>query len=280
MLHYRLTVFLRLIPFAVLSLAVPMPASGQIAPAAETSQPRTREPETRTDQEVVVVSASRREEELINAPATMTVITGEMIANAPSPELVDLMRDVPGMNVSQTSARDVNMTTRAATGTLSDSTLVLLDGRSIYQDFFGFVLWDFVPVDSTEFKQIEILRGPASAVWGANAMTGVINIRTKTPREMAGNRLDIRFGQFDRSLKGQPFDGGGLFAVHVLHARAVNDRVAYKVSATLFTQQPFPRPAGAIPGTGTPYPAFENQGTTQPKLDVRVDYDTENGRGA
>jgi iron complex outermembrane receptor protein len=273
-------VFLRLILLAVLSLAVSLPASGQIAPAAETTQPRTREPEIHPDQEVVVVSASRREEELINAPATMSVITAEMIANAPSPELVDLMRDVPGMNVSQTSARDVNMTTRAATGTLSDSTLVLLDGRSIYQDFFGFVLWDFVPVDSTEFKQIEIIRGPASAVWGANAMTGVINIRTKTPREMAGNHLDIRFGQFDRSLKGQPFDGGGLFAVHVIHARSVNDRLAYKVSGTLFTQQPFPRPAGTMPGTGTPYPQFENQGTTQPKLDVRVDYDTEDGREA
>src|SRR6185295_5805684 len=156
--------------------------------------------------DVVVVSASRREEELLNAPATMTVIGDTVIRNAPSQEMVDLLRNVPGMNAAQTSARDLNVTTRAATGTLSDSMLVLLDGRSIYQDFFGFVMWDFVPVPTVEMKQIEVIRGPASAVWGANAMTGVINIITRTPREMLGTTLDFRFGQFDRSAKGQRFD--------------------------------------------------------------------------
>ena len=143
-----------------------------LKPPTEPPPQQVADEAVRSDDEVIVVSASRREEELINAPATMTVVTDEMIRTAPSPELVDLMRDVPGMNVAQTSARDVNMTTRAATGTLSDSTLVLLDGRSIYQDFFGFVLWDFVPVDSTELKQIEVIRGPASAVWGGGVRDG------------------------------------------------------------------------------------------------------------
>ena len=92
------------------------------------------------------MSASRREEQLRNAPATMTVVTDARIGNAPGPVVTDLMRAVPGVNVSQTSARDVNVTPRAATGTLSDSLLVLLDGRSIYQDFFGAVLWDFLPI--------------------------------------------------------------------------------------------------------------------------------------
>jgi hypothetical protein len=64
----------------------------------------------------------------------------------------------------------------------------------------------------------------------------------------------------------------------MLHARAINDRVAYKLSGMLFTQQPFPRPAGTFPGTSLPYPAFENQGTTQPKFDGRLDYDAANGR--
>ena len=95
---------------------------------------------------IVVVTASRREEQLRNAPATMTVVTDAQIGNAPSPLVTDLMRGVPGVNVSQTSARDVNVTPRAATGTLSDSLLVLLDGRSIYQDFFGAVMWDFLPI--------------------------------------------------------------------------------------------------------------------------------------
>jgi len=223
--------------------------------------------------EIVVVRASRREEQLRNAPATMTVVTDAVIRDAPAPAVTDLMRGVPGVNVSQTSARDVNVTPRAATGTLSDSLLVLLDGRSIYQDFFGAVLWDFLPIDPGEIKQIEVIRSPASAVWGANAMSGVVNVISKAPREMQGTSVAIRFGQFDRTPPDAPYDGGGLFSVDLSHAAAVSDRFAYKISAGFLTQEPFLRPTGTIRGTDVPYPAFANKGTTQPRLDARVDYD-------
>ena len=224
--------------------------------------------------DIVVITASKVEELLLNAPTTMTVVTDETIGNAPAQSVTDLLQTVPGLNMARTSARDVNVTTRAATGTLADSMLVLLDGRSVYQDFFAFVLWDFLPVDTTEIKQIEVIRGPASAVWGANAMTGVINVITKTPREMQGTSLSIRFGQFDRSRTGERFEGGGLFSINATHAAATSDRFSYKVSAGLLTQEPFLRPVGNMPGTSTPYPAFENRGTTQPRLDARVDYET------
>src|SRR5690606_10355423 len=69
------------------------------------------------------------------------------------------------------------------------------------------------------------------------------------------------------------FDGGGVFSVRATHARATSDRFAYKISAGLLTQEPFLRPTGNAPGASTPYPAFLNRGTTQPKLDARVDYD-------
>jgi len=65
-----------------------------------------------------------------------------------------------------------------------------------------------------------------------------------------------------------------MFGINGTHARAVNDQVAYKVSAGGYTSDPFARPTGAIPnGTGTQYPNFVNTGTTQPKFDARVDYD-------
>ena len=93
---------------------------------------------------------------------------------------------MPGLNLTQVSARDINATTRSATGTLSTGQLALLDGRSLYQDFFGFVMWDFLPVNLNEIKQVEVIRGPASAVWGANAFNGVINVLTKSPRKSRG----------------------------------------------------------------------------------------------
>ena len=250
-----------------------------MAPAAAGQQPAppqlpTNVPgEKRSTEDVVVVTASRREELLLNAPATMTVLTEETIGRAPSESVTDLLRLVPGLNTVQVSARDINVMSRSAGSTLANWMLVLLDGRSIYQDFFGFVAWDFLPIDASEIKQIEVIRGPASAVWGANAMTGVVNIITKTPREMQGNSLGIRFGQFDRSRPGESFDGGAIFSVSANHAHATSDRFAYKVSTGLLTQEPFLRPIGNAPGTTTQYPSFENRGTTQPRLDARADYD-------
>ena len=249
------------------------PPSAALASSSQ-GQNVTPENDVPAGGDVVVVSVSRREELLINAPATVSVISEEAIGNAPAQSVTDLLKIVPGLNTVRTSARDVNVNTRAATGTLSDSMLVLLDGRSVYQDFFGFVMWDFLPVDPTEIKQIEVIRGPASAVWGANAMTGVVNVITKTPREMQGANVSIRFGQFDRSRTGDRFEGGGAFSVSATHAAATSERFAYKVSAGLLTQEPLLRPIGNVPGTSTPYPAFENRGTTQPRLDARVDYDT------
>ena len=139
-------------------------------------------------------------------------------------------------------------------------------------DFFGFVAWDFLPVDTSEIAQIDVIRGPASAVWGANAMTGVVNVITKTPREIDSTSVTFGFGAINRDAPGNELDTGGLFRVNATHAQAVNDRWAYKVSAGFFSMDALPRPTGTIPadpdrGTGGgSYPPFENDGTVQPKF--------------
>src|SRR5919106_2827938 len=130
----------------------------------------------------------------------MTVITGRAIENATSQNFAELLRSVPGLNLTQVSARDINVTTRAATGTLATGQLALLDGRSLYQDFFGFVMWDFLPVNFNEVRQVEVIRGPASAVWGANALYGVVNVISKSPREIQGTSVTVGLGTFDRSV--------------------------------------------------------------------------------
>lgn len=232
-------------------------------------------------EEQVVVTASKVEQQLINAPATVSVINTQTLASKPAADYAGLFRAVPGVNVSQTSARDVNITSRGATGTLSTSQLALIDGRSVYLDFFGFVGWDFMPINFAEVKQIEIIRGPASAVWGANAMSGVVNIITKSPREMQGTSFTMGFGGFDRAVDGQTEDPGqgGLFYVSGTHAQAINDKWSFKLSGGVYSQDPFARPVGNIDNSfQTPYPQFTNVGTTQPKFDGRVDYDFGDGQ--
>jgi outer membrane receptor protein involved in Fe transport len=193
----------------------------------------------------------------------------------------------------------MNVTNRQGTSTLSNSQLVLLDDRSIYLDFFGLVLWDFLPANLSDIKQIEVIRGPASAVWGANALTGVVNIITKAPREAPGTTVSLSAGVFDRNAGSTAGQGmGSLFGANASVARAPSATLSYRVSAGYFSSDPFPRPTGRIPliqdprdptatvggalypadATGAPGTAFQNAGTSQPKFDARVDQEIAGGR--
>ena len=112
-------------------------------------------------------------------------------------------------------------------------------------------------------------------------MTGVVNVITKTPRQLAaqgGTTLTIGAGAFDRNVTGRKQSSGALFYANGSHAEAVNARWAYKVSAGYTSQDPMPRPFGTIANRfNTPYPPFVNSGTSQPKFDARVDYDLTGG---
>ncbi len=228
--------------------------------------------------ETVVVTASRVEELQVDAPAPVTIIGARTIEAQPTQDYADLMRQVPGVNVVQMSARDFNVTPRGATNTPASSQLVMIDGRPINQDYYGYVAWDFMPNALGELKQVEVLRGAASAVWGAYAMNGVVNILTKSPREMAGTTVTMGGGTFDRDNGTNNADAGSLYYVNASHAQALNERWAYKLSAGYFKTDALARPTGTIANAfNTPYPPYENLGTKQPKVDGRVDYDSPDG---
>jgi iron complex outermembrane receptor protein len=248
------------------ALAGALLVGGALPAQQSESQAPAEEPKDEIE-DVIVVTASRTEQAINEAPSAITVLDSRTIESIPADDYGDLLRNVPGLNVSQTSARDVNMTSRGSTNTLSTSQLVLLDGRSIYLDFFGFVMWDFLPVNPGEIKQIEAVRGPGSAVWGANAMSGVVNLITKRPKEMVGTSLFL--------------GGGELGAAYgsLSHA-GVSGQVGYKFSGGYYEQDAYDRPTGVIPGSNPPqsYPPFENQGTAQPKGDLRIDWDVDEGQ--
>ena len=228
--------------------------------------------------ETVVVTASRLEQLLVDAPAAVTIVNDRRLVSEPTPNFADVMREVPGVNVVQMSARDFNVTPRSATNTPAAGQLVMVDGRPINQDYYGYVAWDFVPTGLNEIKQMEVLRGAASAVWGEYAMNGVVNIITKSPREMAGTTVTMGGGTFDRSDGEAKDDTGAMYYVNATQGQALNERWAYKVSAGYYNSDAYARPSGTLPNDfHTPYPPYENFGTTQPKVDGRVDYDSPNG---
>lgn len=263
------------------------------------------------EEEVTVVSASRVESRLVDAPATMSVVTAEQLETTPAQNYGDLLRSVPGVNAVQTSARDINLTSRQATSTLSNSQLVLVDGRSVYLDFFGLVLWDLVPnPNSKQVKQVEVVRGPASVVWGANALTGVVNIITKPPRETPGFGFNLSAGLINRDGGSREADGDGYsYGGNFFYNSPINDTWSWRVNAGYLSVDPYSRPEGTVPVDchplgaipcrdgdgnatvggfpigGAPYPSdspglgnqFVNRGTSQPKFDLRFDQELGNG---
>ena len=227
----------------------------------------------------VTVTASKYEEEVINAPATVSVVPEQAIQATASYNIAELLRAVPGVNVIQTSAITFNVSSRSAASAATNHQLALVDGRTIYWDFLGYSDWNMVTEDLDEVKQMEVVRGPASAIWGAYAMNGVVNIVTKPPREMLGTTFTVGIGTFDRSGGAAESGTGSLYYAKVAHARALNDRWAYKITGGGYTQDAFARPEGTIPNAfHTPYPLYPNRDMTQIKVDGRVDYDLSAGK--
>ena len=248
--------------------------------------------------DTVVVTASRTEVRVVDAPVTTSVVPAATLETTASTNVGDVLRSVPGVNVIQLSARDVQVTSRQSTGPIANSQLVLMDGRSIYLDFFGMVMWDTLPANQGDIEQIEVVRGPASATWGANAMTGAVNIITKPPRNSVGTTVSMSGGWIDREAGSTVGQGAGtMFGSNATITRAPSDTLAYRISAGYFQSDAFPRPTGSVPVVadprvegrmvgGAPYPldgagpfgaAFANRGTSQPKFDVRVDQEVANG---
>jgi iron complex outermembrane receptor protein len=211
--------------------------------------------------ETLVVTASRIEQSIAEAPAAVSVVDVDRLGSAAFDSYADVLRGLPGMNAIQMSARDFNFTTRAATGAAANSQLVLLDGRSVYHDYTGFVLWDYLSVNVREMSQIEVQRGPGSAIWGAHALNGVINLRTKNPRQLEGGEVTLSGGE------------AGTLGVFARWAQ-VHDKWSYKLTGSYYQQDAWERD-DTLP-SGEPLPPgadYRNEGTKQPSFDIRFDYE-------
>lgn len=131
----------------------------------------------------IVVSAAGYEQKIQDAPATMSVVTKEDLSKKPYLTLLDAVRDVEGIDIGETNDK-TGQGSISMRGMGSDYTLILVDGKrqnnhgDIYPNSFGGNQFNHIPpLDSIE--RIEIIRGPASTLYGSDALGGVINIITK-----------------------------------------------------------------------------------------------------
>jgi len=144
--------------------------------------------------EPVTISATGKPQRVSDTPVTMDVITAEAIKRSGARDLPTLLKRLPGIDTYNGSPGTEEVAMGGYVQILGARVMVLLNGRQIYLGLFGEVFWSSIPVELDEIRQIEVIRGPQSALYGFNAVDGVINIITFDPAEDKVDFARVRIG--------------------------------------------------------------------------------------
>jgi outer membrane cobalamin receptor len=223
-------------------------------------------------EEDIVFSAAKHQQYIADSPSAVTVITREQIENTHCTEIICLLRQVPEVEVRDVVPFYTAVGTRALSGELGDKMLLVLDGRAINTEVFGMPWWQNLPVTLEDIERIEVIRGPGSALYGANAYTGVVSITSREPgddlatlvlgagehdRASLHLRIGQRLGNWSLGVSGG-YDTAGNWQVQGLREREVGrvrlelSRVTQESSSRLwaalnFSQGPIYTTLGAMP---------------------------------
>jgi iron complex outermembrane recepter protein len=150
---------------------------------------------------VEVTTTSKEPEELWKTPAAVYVLTQEDIRRSGATTIPELLRTVPGVQVSRIDQDHWAVGIRGFADQFSKSMLVLVDGRSLYTPLFAGVAWGLQDgLLLEDIERIEIIRGPGATIWGANAVNGVINIITKSAKDTHGSYAAVGGGNIDQGI--------------------------------------------------------------------------------
>ncbi len=136
--------------------------------------------------DVVIVSASKKPEMMSSVAAAVYVITQEDIRRSGVTSIPEALRLAPGVHVARITATDWAINIRGLNGQFAQNLLVMIDGRKVYNHVFSGVFWDIQDTVIEDIDRIEVIRGPGAALWGANAVNGVINIITQKAEQTQG----------------------------------------------------------------------------------------------
>lgn len=183
-----------------------------------------------------VTSVAKTPQPLGAAPASVYVITHDAIARSGATSLPEALRLAPNLEVTQVSASDYVVSARGFDGApaaqnFSNKMLILIDGRSIYTPLYSGVYLDAEAVLLKDVDRIEVISGPGAALWGANAMNGVINIITRSARSTEGSYASAAAGNLGENLEAQ-------------YGGAVGDAGAVRVYARGFKRDAMQQPGG------------------------------------
>jgi iron complex outermembrane recepter protein len=153
--------------------------------------------------EVRVTSVSRREESLLDAAASIYVISGEEIRRSGATTLPEALRLAPNLQVAAIDARQYAISARGFNGNIANKLLVIVDGRTIYSPLFSGTFWDAQDFIPSDIDRIEVISGPAGATWGTNAVNGVINVVTLSAAKTQGVAVSSTVGNLEKTVVGR-----------------------------------------------------------------------------
>ena len=177
---------------------------------------------------ITVTSAGRKTQRAEDVAAAIYVITRAQIQQSGLRTLPEILRLAPGVQVARAGSNKWAVSVRGFNDVYSNKLLILVDGRSAYNRSFSGVFWEAQDALIDEIERIEVIRGPGGALWGANAVTGILNIITRHAAESAGGAAEVSFGDFDQTRVGLRYGG----AIGRVDYRLVGQWSAYGDSLT------------------------------------------------
>lgn len=148
--------------------------------------------------DVVVTTVSRVEERLDRAAASAYVITADAIRRSGATTIADALRLAPTLNVARADANQYAISARGFNNVLANKMLVLIDGRTLYTPLFSGVFWEAQDVLLDDVERIEVVTGPSTALWGSNAVGGLIHIIMRSAAATPGFSAALDAGDRQR----------------------------------------------------------------------------------
>jgi iron complex outermembrane receptor protein len=192
--HHRQQPGSRLLLLLSLLVLLPAPARGQ------TADDDLRRLSVEELMRIDVTTAGRREQPIGSTTAAMSVITGDDIRRAGVTTIADALLLADGMHVARFNTGTWRISARGFNGTTPNKLLVMVDGRTVYSALFAGVFWNSLDYVLDDIDRIEVIRGPGTVLWGANAVNGVVNIITRHSRDTQGTLAAVAAGNEDRTI--------------------------------------------------------------------------------
>jgi len=153
------------------------------------------------------VTLSRKSETVSQTAAAVYMITQEDIRRCGITSIPEALRLVPGIHVAHINANEWAISSRGFDDWSANKMLVLIDGRSVYTPLFAGVWWDVQDTMIEDIDHIEVIRGPGAALWGANAVNGIVNVVTKNSRDTEYGLITQVNGDEERNISSLRYGG-------------------------------------------------------------------------